>query len=432
MKVVGRRRSSGEMFAEYIDWRAEHPVRRPDDRAAERRVRGRDRHDAPADPRRDPHLRDRRRRRRQRDHDPPDRLGRQGAGRAPRPAARARRRPVAASRTRSRSCCASSRPAPHVGRYVPRDVEHYGADRARGQRRCCSSSASANRDDRRFPNGDRVRHPPQRSASTSPSVTASTSASAPRSPGSRAASRSTRCSKRFPEWERRLGRRQARADVDRARLGDAPGRHAVTRADRSARRRYDSPVRRQRAAETRERIVAAGAELLHGFPIWNWRALTVRAVAERAGVNERTVYRLLRQRARAARRGDAHARRRRPASSSTGSRLDDVADVTARILEYVSSFPLAAARTRRPDARRRATGASATRCSRAVGAATTGVVGGRPHARGGDARRVVERRVVRAARRRLGARPERRDHAASPGSSGSSRTPSAAGRRPRA
>ena len=50
-------------------------------------------------------------------------------------------------------------------------------------------------------------------------------------------------------------------------------------------------MRRQRAAETRERIIAAGAELLHGFPVWNWRALTVRGVAERAGVNERTVYR---------------------------------------------------------------------------------------------------------------------------------------------
>ena len=43
------------------------------------------------------------------------------------------------------------------------------------------------------------------------------------------------------------------------------------------RRRYDNTLRRQRADETRERIVAAGAELLHGFPIWNWRALTARA-----------------------------------------------------------------------------------------------------------------------------------------------------------
>jgi AcrR family transcriptional regulator len=57
------------------------------------------------------------------------------------------------------------------------------------------------------------------------------------------------------------------------------------------RRRYDSPVRRQRAAETRERIVAAGSELAHGFATWDWEALTFRAVAERAGVGERTVYR---------------------------------------------------------------------------------------------------------------------------------------------
>jgi AcrR family transcriptional regulator len=57
------------------------------------------------------------------------------------------------------------------------------------------------------------------------------------------------------------------------------------------RRRYDSPVRRQRAVETRDRIVAAGSELVHAFPTWDWSDLTFRAVAERAGVGERTVYR---------------------------------------------------------------------------------------------------------------------------------------------
>jgi AcrR family transcriptional regulator len=63
-------------------------------------------------------------------------------------------------------------------------------------------------------------------------------------------------------------------------------------ASAPARRRpYDSPVRRQKAAETRERIVAAGSELVHGFATWDWRELTFRAVAERAGVGERTVYR---------------------------------------------------------------------------------------------------------------------------------------------
>lgn len=57
------------------------------------------------------------------------------------------------------------------------------------------------------------------------------------------------------------------------------------------RRRYDSPVRRRRLAETRERILAAGSALVHELPSWDWRGLTYRAVAERAGVGVRTVYR---------------------------------------------------------------------------------------------------------------------------------------------
>ncbi|CAI7979769.1 Regulatory protein TetR [Frankia sp. Hr75.2] len=56
-------------------------------------------------------------------------------------------------------------------------------------------------------------------------------------------------------------------------------------------RRYDSPVRRAQTAQTRERIVAAGTALVHSFPTWDWRGLTFRAVAERAGVSKRTVHR---------------------------------------------------------------------------------------------------------------------------------------------
>jgi AcrR family transcriptional regulator len=37
--------------------------------------------------------------------------------------------------------------------------------------------------------------------------------------------------------------------------------------------------------------VTAGSELVHEFDSWHWDALTFRAVAERAGVGERTVYR---------------------------------------------------------------------------------------------------------------------------------------------
>jgi AcrR family transcriptional regulator len=98
-------------------------------------------------------------------------------------------------------------------------------------------------------------------------------------------------------------------------------------------------LRRQRAAGTRQRIISAGAELLHGFPVWNWRALTVRGVAERAGVNERTVYRHFASEREL--RDAVLARLEEEASVDLeGLRLEDLQDLTARILEYVSSFPL--------------------------------------------------------------------------------------------
>lgn len=59
----------------------------------------------------------------------------------------------------------------------------------------------------------------------------------------------------------------------------------------ASRRRYDNRARQEKAAQTRERIVAAGSDLVHEFNSWNWRDLTFKAVAERAGVGERTVYR---------------------------------------------------------------------------------------------------------------------------------------------
>lgn len=58
-----------------------------------------------------------------------------------------------------------------------------------------------------------------------------------------------------------------------------------------SRRAYDSPARREQAARTRNRIIAAGSELVHEYTSWDWQELTFRAVAARAGVGERTVYR---------------------------------------------------------------------------------------------------------------------------------------------
>ena len=106
------------------------------------------------------------------------------------------------------------------------------------------------------------------------------------------------------------------------------------------RRRYDGTLRRTLAAGTRERIVAAGSELLHRSPIRDWRALTIRAVAERAGVNERTVYRHF-----ANERGlhDAVMHRLEEEAGIHLARLEleDVADAAARIFEHVSSYPRA-------------------------------------------------------------------------------------------
>ena len=106
------------------------------------------------------------------------------------------------------------------------------------------------------------------------------------------------------------------------------------------RRRYDNTLRRERAAQTRERIVAAGAELLHDGSIRDWRALTIRGVAARAGVSERTVFRHF---------GDERALRdavMRRLEDQSGVdldhlRLDGIREATARVLDQVGSFPLA-------------------------------------------------------------------------------------------
>ncbi|MYM64046.1 TetR/AcrR family transcriptional regulator [Pseudomaricurvus sp. HS19] len=61
--------------------------------------------------------------------------------------------------------------------------------------------------------------------------------------------------------------------------------------DDSSRRAYNSPLRRQQTEQTRQKIVHAGAELVRSFDTWDWTNLTCKAVSERAGISERTVYR---------------------------------------------------------------------------------------------------------------------------------------------
>ena len=106
----------------------------------------------------------------------------------------------------------------------------------------------------------------------------------------------------------------------------------------AARRSYDSTLRRQRAAETRERIIAAGSNLLHGTSVRDWHGLTIRAVAERAGVNERTVYRHFTNE-QGLRDAVMHQFEDEAGIDLRGMQLEDVGDVTARIFAHVSSYP---------------------------------------------------------------------------------------------
>ena len=104
-------------------------------------------------------------------------------------------------------------------------------------------------------------------------------------------------------------------------------------------RRYDSPLRRQRAVETRERIVAAGCSLLRHSSIRDWQALTIRGVAEQAGVNERTVYRYFGNE-RGLRDAVMHRLEQTAGIDLEGMRLEDIGDIAARILAHVSSYPV--------------------------------------------------------------------------------------------
>jgi AcrR family transcriptional regulator len=109
------------------------------------------------------------------------------------------------------------------------------------------------------------------------------------------------------------------------------------------RRRYESPVRRERAAQTRENILEAGATLVRESSISDWRGVTIRAVADRAGVNERTVYRHF-DNERVLRDAVMQRLENDVGIDLARLRLNDVADAAARIFEHVAAYP----RDRRP------------------------------------------------------------------------------------
>jgi len=104
-------------------------------------------------------------------------------------------------------------------------------------------------------------------------------------------------------------------------------------------RTYDGTLRRERAAETRERVVAAACALLHRAPIRDWKGLTVRAVAQRAGVNERTVYRHFGNE-RGLRDAVMHRLEEEAGIDLEGMGLADIGKVASQIFQHVSSYPV--------------------------------------------------------------------------------------------
>src|SRR5262249_60218024 len=100
-----------------------------------------------------------------------------------------------------------------------------------------------------------------------------------------------------------------------------------------------SPLGRGRAAQARGRLAAAGGALTRGASIRDWRGLTIRAGAERAGVNERTVYRHFANE-RVLRDEVMHHLEQKVGVDLARMRLDDVAGAAARIFEHLSAYPL--------------------------------------------------------------------------------------------
>jgi AcrR family transcriptional regulator len=102
---------------------------------------------------------------------------------------------------------------------------------------------------------------------------------------------------------------------------------------------YENSQRSKQAAATRERILTAAADIVHGLKDWDWRDLTVRAVARRAAVDESTVYRHFSTERNLR---DAVLRRLENEAGVTleSLRLEDFGEVVGQTFAYLSTFPI--------------------------------------------------------------------------------------------
>ena len=217
---------------------------------------------------------------------------------------------------------------------------------------------SANRDDRRFPDGDTfdIHRNEGRHLTFGNGIHLCMGAALARMEGCIALDEVL---SRFPEMGDRSGQRPP---VSRPRPSGA-GRHCRQLSDSSIRERRPFRKRRRRvnttarcAANARSRLVNASSRRDAGCssipPFGTGSALTIRGVAEQAGVNERTVYRYFGNE-RGLRDAVMHRLEQEAGIDLEGMRLEDIADIAARIFAHVSSLPAAIEATSRPDADRR-------------------------------------------------------------------------------
>lgn len=124
----------------------------------------------------------------------------------------------------------------------------------------------------------------------------------------------------------------------------------------ASKRRYDNRKHRAKTANTRLRILSAGAELARESDAWAWPKLTFKAVAQRAGIAERTVYRYFPS------ESDLHGAVMSYLTEQVGVdysavTMDSLAATVAHIFETIGSFAAAKDGLPRSTAAVRASGA---------------------------------------------------------------------------
>lgn len=106
-------------------------------------------------------------------------------------------------------------------------------------------------------------------------------------------------------------------------------------------RAYDNSRRREAAHQTRQRIIDAGCEVVRESAVRDWGGLTIAAVAERAEISERTVYRHFGSEA-GLREAVIDAIQQQAGIDLESLRIGGVGDLAALIFRQVAAFRQAA------------------------------------------------------------------------------------------